>query len=483
MKKSIIKKIGLDALEFVGNKLEHGAFYAVSFYWSKKYLKESKTDLEYVKKMNKAFPYGFSKFLPKKYLSDKDCLMYLAQREDISVDLLNNLPLEIKNDKDFVVDLLMSSRVALMNKEIIKFIDKDKELIEKLLEQSNIKNVNRFFIEYSQWRNDKEIMEKAISLNNINLYYIGDDLLNDKDFLINNNAYIYSLKLGDKLKRNKDDALDLIKNNIMYYKMIDESLMSDKDILNEVLLKYNYNIVDSLPEEAIKKIKKDKKFILKVVEHNPEIMKIVDTKLKKDDDIINKMLENWNISLEYISKTKFSQEIIEKALKKDGKELRLLNEADKSDFNIEIALNHSPLAIKFLTNDKDKWAKKYFDKNWMVIIYFDEANFLNDNDVINLLEKISKNYFNKEWFMNKKYELVNIYKIDDYCEILLDTLSKNENLKRIIDVHRVYDKKAIDILKKNESLFSLLLNQLERQKIEGAIDFKPVEKNKKINKF
>jgi hypothetical protein len=93
---------------------------------------------------------------------------------------LEHIDIKYRNDKDFMLEVIDS--VILNSDSITPFIANDKELMMKALDNYF---VNPSIVQHcsEELKNDKELMMKALRLRELVIVYVGDKLLNDKEFL------------------------------------------------------------------------------------------------------------------------------------------------------------------------------------------------------------------------------------------------------------------------------------------------------------
>ena len=153
-------------------------------------------------------------------------------------DNINYVPEELKLNKDFILDVLRNTNIALYKILLIdrpsKLVD-DEEVILAAIKNSEIDislasptliedrdfiikcvRVNPRIIQYIPgYCNDREIIKEAVKKDGYALQYALDDLVNDKDFVlemvrIDNNAYLF---IGEDLIYDRDIALEAIKSS------------------------------------------------------------------------------------------------------------------------------------------------------------------------------------------------------------------------------------------------------------------------------
>jgi hypothetical protein len=138
--------------------------------------------------------------------------------------------------------------------------------------------------------------------------------------------------------------LERIKNKQLY---IDANINFDDNIkqlyYNEIMLKYQ-KVIDIIPHEH----KNDKEIIFTIIEYFPHYYKNINNSLKKDPEIIIKIINKRPSLIKYVPICMQTYEISLLAVQKNGIVLELLQDKYKNDYNIVMnAVLNNGLAIQF----------------------------------------------------------------------------------------------------------------------------------------
>lgn len=269
------------------------------------------------------------KFLNKKLLENKEFILDLTKKEYLIINYLND---HFKNDFDIAYEALKSFwnqkpntprtnlhvrflgekilRNKYFNIKIMKDFDyklflKDtytgnylklsKENIEDYL--NLIKKLNILWnenLEFNKKINEKDLLIKSSScFKKIPiLFFTDEELRKDKMFVINRIKENHENFLFCLLKNDRNFVIEAINANINVYKYINQEFKDDKEIVLSTLnnvKKYNHEF-DYIFKFLSYIFRNNKKFVLEIINNFPNIYKFISKKLKKDKEIIKKVV-------------------------------------------------------------------------------------------------------------------------------------------------------------------------------------------------
>lgn len=339
----------------------------------------------------------------------------------------------------------------LMNREqLIEVFDSHVYLTDLIL--------NRIMKLYNK---DSEIIFKIISFKKEYLKYINDDLLNDRNFVLNllkiryvgySNFFYYLDKyysnLLEMIAINFSDDLEIMSlltfGNSFYFKYIDNNLFKDKKLsihflkcnvpndnlfdLIKIIVQFHYDddlivglAIHKYPElinYASDRIKSSRKFILSRIKSVPKIIEFLSDDIRNDRAIIEVAVEGDGSLLKYAPEDlKNDREFVIKAIKSNPMALKYVSDELKKDRElVEIAIKINEDALKYaddsLQNDeKLNLIAKLYSSNRLNELF--ESNIEEALEIIkinnNHLYKIPKNLTNDIYFMKKLVEINGLY--------------------------------------------------------------------------
>ena len=209
------------------------------------------------------------------------------------------------NRKDFYLYTVKSflPKIGLRNKtkdEILEIILKDVSILIDLP---------------SKLRKDKEFILnviKSCKYSHLPLYYLDDDLKKDKDIVFEAiKEYETPFQFAhEKLKKDREFVLKVVKQNGLALKYTAPLLQKDEEVVLFAI--EDFETLEYSTASAIlyadKNLQRNKKFILKAIEKNPEVFEHISNNFKKDSEIL-KELESTKFWNEYVRIQSFKEDL------------------------------------------------------------------------------------------------------------------------------------------------------------------------------
>ena len=219
-----------------------------------------------------------------------------------------------EKEKEKILKDLKKKKIKL--KDTPDFIRKDKKIIKEVLK-----------IDFSQYEDIHSSLKSSKSFNSYLIYEIGNknniqliyDSLNKdikKDKKIVEETFLllpekdekkFFQKLPKDLKKDKAWIISLIKNNVPVFHHIDKDFKKDNDIFKAAIMHQYSGLIKTAPLE----LQNDKEIIAKVVSNKPELFEYASSKIKKDKKFILSLV-NEKVSYGIGSIYKFCDESLKK---------------------------------------------------------------------------------------------------------------------------------------------------------------------------
>lgn len=270
-----------------------------------------------------------TRFLNKKLLENKEFILDLTKKEYLIINYLND---HFKNDFDIAYEVLKSFwnqkpntprtnlHIKFLGEKILKnkyfnikiMKDFDYKLILKDIYSGNylklskeniedylnlIKKLNILWnenLELNKKINEKDLLIKSSSyFKKIPiLFFANEELRKDKMFVINRIKENHENYLFCLLKNDRNFVVEAINANINVYKYINQEFKDDKEIVLSTLnnLKKHNCESDYIFKFLSHIFKKNKKFVLEIINNFPNVYKFISKKLKKDKEILKKVV-------------------------------------------------------------------------------------------------------------------------------------------------------------------------------------------------
>lgn len=302
-------------------------------------------------------------------------------------------------------------------KEAKKNINKELSK-EEILEKFNWSNVELDFCDkvFDNIRNDEDVAIAACSNNINNVKYIGENLKNDKNFIINlikKSQYgnlLYDINsnllddkevvlialenkldtdlISDRLKEDKEIAIKAVRfysNALVNFKLYQDCEEVISLALEKKYFSLDYNNVSA-------RLRKNKDLMLKAIDSNPYNLEFLDNELKSDLDIVKKALDKKLFTIEHANAdVKNNKNFIMPYLEKSNIIFKFLSEELKNDIEVvyKAFVSINDIAVLDFTSEKIKKDLNYIE--------FVESGRKNKEDFFNHAEKYlkSKIIFNK----------------------------------------------------------------------------------------
>ena len=238
------------------------------------YLSENfKKNRAYIVKLLKKNGWIFS-YIDEKFKKDKELIAIAI--ENAPAILEEDVPEEVKKDKDFLFSLIK------INKEVVEYIDKktweDNDFLLKVLKETG------YGLQYAtkQQQNDIELVVKAIANDGFALAYASEELKKDKALVLKAiESYSDPLKYADSsLQNDRAFIKKAIEVNAFAITSVESALKSDRELQKMAVMQNTY-VLDYLPE-----LKKDKAFMLDMINEDINVVPFIDESLKDDSDIV-----------------------------------------------------------------------------------------------------------------------------------------------------------------------------------------------------
>ena len=376
----------------------------------KKYELSDLTDDEFVNEM--VLRYGKSKSIFDEDVDFDTFTNIYANYIEYDEENLKDIDTFIKEDlKD--IDYSMREDFLLNNCSLDYF--KSPEFVNKLLKLwINFEDVLEYVSD--EVRNDKDYFAKIKVKEFPSL--IGEKLLNDEDFILENLDKIEYKYISDELKHNKNFIVKLMTKAPSLFYCIDEKFRDDKEIVLKVL------------EETRRKSTRMGKIVIREIVSPLDygFLEHVSDRLKNDPEIIEKALECNIDDYKFLPKKyKNDKKMIEKVLSIDEAVARYLDDEIKKDskyleelylkYDFSIVYTNSEIIHKY-ANDKDIMKKEIY-KNDDAIDYLSDELFNDKKYIINVIEDdpLECAYYNDRLikaYKNDEEVMFNLVKRDNY---------------------------------------------------------------------
>ena len=191
------------------------------------------------------------KKLDEKYRADEELISIAIESDEVAFKYIAE---ELKNNRDYVFPMIKKNGRLLAY--VSKTHKKDKEIVLAAIDDV------AYALDYahSSLKKDKEVVFHAIKKNPSALEYADE-----------------SLQANEKI------LLHVIEHDVRSFKYASESVIGNEDIILALVKKDP----EYLSIEPLYRYKKDKVFILKVLEDTPEAFNYLSKKMQKDEDILN----------------------------------------------------------------------------------------------------------------------------------------------------------------------------------------------------
>lgn len=295
----------------------------------------------------------FLQYVDEALKNDKDVVREAFKARSKSLQYASNT---LKNNKEYMLELANINHYAY--DYIGDSLKKDKELAliglvwwEERLEHMDI-----------SFRDDPEIVLKAMEQDTKYLQFGSNRLRSDKEFILNLTSYPRTAStLGfvradaikyvtKKFKNNKQIMLDVISKNALTYRWIGESLKEDRDICLATV-EYDGNLLRYLSQ----KCRLDREIVKTAVRKNGYALKYADKIFRNDKEIVKVAVKSEGRSLHYASLT----------LKKDKELIGLAKKSTKPYVKSLVKRTVHP----------DAW-ESYIFEDTLEILYGKDANFI-----------------------------------------------------------------------------------------------------------
>ena len=279
-------------------------------------------DKEVIKKISKVYD-NILKYVDKDILDDRDFILELVKDNGL---VLCNLDEKYKKDYEIVLSAVNNNGLALASADD-KF-KKDKELITIAL--LTHRSVFQFVDE--EIKKDKEFIKHLINNFPTVIQYASDEIKADREIVLycirafknsERGSYNFYYIISDKLRDDKEIALEIIEQHPLAILNVSERLKEDKDIV--------------------------KLFIQKApIDSNTYLLTYIPRKFLSDIEIALELVKKSG-SLFYKLKEKFrdNKEIALEAVKSDGSVYYLISERLRKDKDIIIAAARRNYRILF----------------------------------------------------------------------------------------------------------------------------------------
>lgn len=295
---------------------------------------------------------------------------------------------------------------SLLGKRGMEYRDNEKQalyIIEK----------NRYKLNYGQQFNlvsdrlkkDKNFILQVVKINGLLLQYVNEKLKDDEDVVFaavkdNRLAFCYA---SERLRNNKELALLALKNDGQPLYHIGNLLKNDRDVVNQALENFGASI-----ENIGLDLRDDKEIVLKAVEKYYYNLKYASERLKDDKDIVMAAIKSNFEALEFASDALRNDEDIAIHMIHHDNELKICYNCHKRYYNEELKNNCCPKCFRPVCNEKLDKNYKYLGKNLAYSEKFINSLKLETFDHISeILKTINGEITDSEFFMKE------MIKIDD----------------------------------------------------------------------
>lgn len=169
------------------------------------------------------------------------------------------------------------------------------------LQQTSIKDCYKILLHCDiSLKNNKSFMEKAIIINGLSLNYASEDLQKNKELLLLAFSHTHDDTLPFvrlEFSDDKEVMSHILKKGFLNFRFIGKNLKNDRDFLLEHI-QYNSSALDYLNEE----FKNDKQLVLKSVNANGCSLQYASDSLKNDLDVVMCAIKNDSSAFRFASR-------------------------------------------------------------------------------------------------------------------------------------------------------------------------------------
>jgi len=177
--------------------------------------------------------------------------------------------------------------------EVIEKIRADKEYMIQAVKQDG------YLLSYAsdELRNEKETVSTAITADNngdLAVRSIGDELMNDKEFILNAMEIVDEktvkdilMMANDELQNDKDVVLKAVGRNGFALKYASKEMKNDKDVVLKSVKQNGFAI-----EVVDEQMKNDKDVVLEAVKQNGFVLKDASEEMRNDKDVVMETINN-----------------------------------------------------------------------------------------------------------------------------------------------------------------------------------------------
>lgn len=192
---------------------------------------EFKNDKEFVKKSLKTL-YASFQYASNSLKKDREFVLSLLDDKSIVNNVLNNCNYSLMDDEEIIIKATEKSGTPCLIKASYR-LKGERDFILKLVK---VNGLSLRFVSKKEIFNDKEIGIEAIKNNPESIKYLSDQLLSDKNFILETmNINPLCFKWLTKFHNNKEIALEAVSLNGWNLEYLSEDLQFDKEIILSAL--------------------------------------------------------------------------------------------------------------------------------------------------------------------------------------------------------------------------------------------------------
>ncbi|WP_302162507.1 DUF4116 domain-containing protein [uncultured Fusobacterium sp.] len=270
---------------------------------------------------------------------------------EYSVNMTNELGDKLKNNKDFILEIINKEfNKSLDLEKLIESFTDDKEVMSAYLE----KYPRSFHLASERLKNDKDI---ALIVAEKEPYFAGEyiprELYKDKEILKKLGPGIDYYKLSEEQLKDKEIALLLVKEAEIKLDQLPRKIRQDKEVVLEAVKVCGSNL------EYAPQFVSDREVVLSAVKSDGLAIEFSSKRFTDDKEIMLEAVKENGKSLNFASeRLREDPEVVLAAVKQNGRSLEFSSEALKNNKEIVIeAVKNSSWAIEYaspvLQNDPE----------------------------------------------------------------------------------------------------------------------------------
>ena len=226
-------------------------------------------------------------YMPKESWNDKEIVFQAIRMKGFISSFFKFVSKELRSDKEFVLSIVGAKQFLLQY--VSEELKNDKDVVLAAVKEYGLA------LQYAseRLRGDKDVVLAAIQQDANAIRYALNDIKDDKDVVIKaiqQSKQFYSVDyLSDKLKLDKDVELAAVYKYLDNLKNVPKELLKDNDFIEKVLKEYEVSaVIHVIPET----ICANKEYVLSAIKEDSYIYNYLPDELKLDKQVIIEALNN-----------------------------------------------------------------------------------------------------------------------------------------------------------------------------------------------